>query len=313
MNTTDNIVKMSSVKLVIQQKLQQMTTGELLLIYIKLNMIINSTEKCPQNKTEFIKFLLIPFKRKYKMESTSFSAYKKKYLDQLNEEKKYLQRLLKNKEKNLKKIISEKKSQWFVDKGNKEIEERQIKIMNIQNEIESIKLGKNNDQLEKMYSQQTKELKNKEIKGKAKIMKKVKKYKQKDKAYHQDIKKTRTIRKEKKDEKRYIKQAYRHFQRVNLPKYLQEKLKKMSGNRGIVYKSIHYYGHLPEKKYESIILTERKPDGTFLTHEYTDTEYIIHSKKNGKQKVISRKLLKVPAPERKRKVKKKRYYKKKTK
>ena len=68
----------------------------------------------------------------------------------------------------------------------------------------------------------------------------------------------------------------------------------MPGNRGFVYKSIHYFGHLPNNPHESVILTERKPDGTFLIHEYTDTEYILHSKKgNSRQQIILRKPLKL--------------------
>lgn len=245
------------------------------------------------------------FSYSYKMESKSFSKFKKGYIDNLKKDEKYLQNILKNKEKNLKKVKSEKKSKWFVDKANKEIEILQTKIMEIKNQIENI----TDDEIREMYTKHLKILMEKEKKGQQKMLKKIEKKKKKDMAYSEDLKKTRAERKVDRDFNRQLKQAYRHYQRVKIPTHLQEKLKKMSGNRGFIYKSIHYYGHLPDKKYESVILTERKPDGTFLTHEYTDTEYILHSKaKNGKQKIVSRKKLKVPVPERK---KKKKYYKKK--
>lgn len=258
-------------------------------------------------KRKMIHDLLKPLNQKYKMESKSFSKFKKGYVDNLKKDQKYLQNLLKNKEDNLKKLKSEKKSKWFVDKANKEIEILQTKIMEIQNQIENI----TDDEIQQMYTNQHKTLMEKEKKGQKKMMKKIEKKKDKDKAYSEDLKKTRAERKEGRDFNRQLKQAFRHYQRVTIPKHLQEKLKKMSGNRGVVYKSIHYYGHLPDKKYESVILTERKPGGTFLTHEYTDTEYILHSKaKNGKQKIVSRKKLKAPVPERKKKKKKKKYSKK---
>ena len=172
--------------------------------------------------------------------------------------------------------------------------------MEIENQIENI----TDDEIQQMYINQHKTLMEKENKGQKKMMKRIEKKKEKDKAYSEDLKKTRAERKVDRDFNRQLKQAYRHYQRVKVPTHLQEKLKKMPGNRGVVYKSIHYYGHLPDKKYESVILTERKPDGTFLTHEYTDTEYILHSKaKNGKQKIVSRKKLKIHVPERKKKKK----------
>ena len=201
-----------------------------------------------------------------------------------------MQNLLKNKEKNLTKIKSEKKSKWFIDKANKEIEELQIKIMNIQDEINNI----SEDNLLKMFAEENKQLDVKKIKGKEKFMKKIAGKKHKDKAYSEDLKKTRAQRKEDKDLNRQLKQAQRHYQRVTLPPYLQQKLLTMPGNRGFVYKSIHYFGHLPNNPHESVILTERKPGGTFLVHEYTDTEYILHSKKgNSRQHIILRKPLKL--------------------
>ena len=73
-------------------------------------------------KRKMIHDLLKPLNQKYKMESKSFSKFKKGYVDNLKKDQKYLQNLLKNKEDNLKKLKSEKKSKWFVDKANKEIE-----------------------------------------------------------------------------------------------------------------------------------------------------------------------------------------------
>ena len=232
------------------------------------------------------------------VDESKYSTFRKGYINNLKQESKYLQNLLKNKEKNLKKIKSEKKSKWFVDKANKEIEELQMKIMKIQDEINNI----SEDKLLKMFAEENKQLGIKKIKGKEKFMKKIAGKKHKDKAYSEDLKKTRAERKEDKNFNRQLKQAYRHYQRIQLPPYLQQKLLTMPGNRGFVYKSIHYYGHLPDNPHESVILTERKPDGTFLTHEYTDTEYIIHSKKGAKrQKIIHREKLKVPIQERKKK------------
>ena len=200
------------------------------------------------------------FSYSYKMKSKSFSKFKKGYVDNLKKDQKYLQNLLKNKEKNLKKIKSEKISKWFVDKANKEIEILQTKIMNIQDRIKNI----TDDEIQQMYTNQHKTLMQKEKKGQKKIIKKIEKKKKKDKAYSEDLKKTRAERKVDRDFNRQLKQAYRHYQRVKVPTHLQEKLKKMPGNRGFIYKSIHYYGHLPDKKYESVILTERKPNGTFF-------------------------------------------------
>jgi hypothetical protein len=91
------------------------------------------------------------------------------------------------------------------------------------------------------------------------------------------------------------------------PDYLRKKLKKMTNNRGYIYNSVTYYGELPENEFESILLFERKRDGTLLTHEYTDDEYIVHSRpKNGRQSVIKREKIvhKVPEMARKMKVRK---------
>ena len=282
----------------VQRKLQRIHLHQLQKICDKMKC-----QRGPRN--EMIHNLLRPLYPNYSMESKSFIKFKKGYLNNLQKDQKYLQNLLKNKEKNLKKIKSEKKSKWFVDKANKEIEILQTKIMEIQEKIENI----SNERLRKIFSQENKELTTKHMKGNEKMMKKLEEKKRKDKAYSEDIKKNRAERKVDRDFNRSLKQAYRHYQRVNIPTHLQQKLKKMPGNRGFIYKSIHYYGHLPDKKYDSVILTERKPDGTFLTHEYTDTEYIIHSKKGAeRQKIIHREKLKVPVPERKKK--RKRYYKK---
>ena len=63
----------------------------------------------------------------------------------------------------------------------------------------------------------------------------------------------------------------------------------MSKNRGYIYNGVRFYGEMPENEYEPILLFERQRDGTLLTHEYTNNEYIVHSKpKNGRQSVIKR-------------------------
>ena len=52
---------------------------------------------------------------------------------------------------------------------------------------------------------------------------------------------------------------------------------------------------------------ERQRNGTLLTHEYTDNEYIVHSKpKNGQQSIIKREKIvhKIPEMARKMKVRK---------
>ena len=88
------------------------------------------------------------------------------------------------------------------------------------------------------------------------------------------------------------------------PDYLRKKLKKMTNNRGYIYNSIRYYGNLPENEYEPILLFERQRNGTLLTHEYTNDEYIVHSKpKNGRQSIIKREKIVHKIPEMARKMK----------
>ena len=250
------------------------------------------------SRENIINCLMKPLLPNYSMESKSFSKFRTGYVNNLKQSEKHLQTLLKNKEKNLKKLMSGNTSKWFVDKNNKEIEDIQRKIMDIQDEIKNI----SEDKLLQLFSKQQNQLNLKEKEGKAKIMKKVAENKKKREAVAKDRKKMRLERKDDRDLKRHANQAYRHFKNVNIPDHLKEKLKKMPGNRGFVYKSVHYFGHLPDKKYESVILMERKPDGTLLTHEYTDTEYILHLKEKDKpQQIIERKKLLVPVPERKKK------------
>jgi hypothetical protein len=276
----------------------------------QLQKVCNNMDCKHGSQREMINNLIKPLFLNYSMETNSFLKFHTGYLNNLKQQQKYLLNLLKNKENNLKQIISDNKSKWFVDKNKKEIENIQQKILKIQEEIDNI----SGDKLQKLFLNQQKLLNDKDMKGKAKIMKKIAGKKNKQKAILLDRKKTRAERKDNRDFNRFVKQAHRHYKNVNIPEYLKEKLKKMPGNRGFVYKSVHYFGYLPDKKYESVILTERKPNGTLLTHEYTDTKYILHSKEKDKpQKIIQRKMLKIPVPERKKKKRKKKNFKKKKK
>ena len=150
----------------IRSKLMKMNLHQLEEICNKMRCNHGTKRKMIQNLLKIIRL-------KYKMESKSFSKFKKGYIDNLKKDQKYLQNLLKNKEKNLKKLKSEKKSKWFVDKANKDIEILQTKLMEIKNQIENI----TDDEIQQMYTNQHKTLMEKEKKGQKKMMKKLKKEK----------------------------------------------------------------------------------------------------------------------------------------
>lgn len=63
------------------------------------------------------------------------------------------------------------------------------------------------------------------------------------------------------------------------PDHMKEKLKKMPGNRGFLWRGSMFYGHLKEQEpAERVVLTERvQLDGGFEIHEhiFTPTEHII--------------------------------------
>ena len=246
---------------------------------------------------------------KKNMNQINLQLVQNEYLSGLSRQVDELSRLLRNAQKNEKKLITEKKNQWFITKAAENIIKLQGTIANLENEIERTNQGENMPKINELFDQRMAKERRNDLDFHRKRAEKLEKNKEEKvilKGFFSDQK---AINKDKRDKRYQMKKAYYHMVRTDgrFPDYLRKKLKKMTNNRGYIYNSIRYYGELPENEFEPILLFERKRDGTLLTHEYTDDEYIVHSRpKNGRQSVIKREKIvhKVPEMARKMKVRK---------
>ena len=233
---------------------------------------------------------------------------KKEYLSGLSRQCDELSRILFNAEQNVAKLVVEKKNQWFITKGNENIIKLQGKIACFENEIERTQQGNNMEKIDELYSERMAKEHRNDLDFKRKRHEKVEKKKEEKVVLKGFFADQKAINKDNRNQKYQMKKAYYHLVRTEdrFPDHLREKLKNMPNNRGYIYNSVRYYGELPENKYQPILLFERQRNGTLLTHEYTDDEYIIYSKpKNGKQQIISREKIVHKFPELARKMTKK--------
>ena len=240
------------------------------------------------------------------MNQINLQLVQNEYLSGLSRQVEELSRLLRNAQKNEKKLVAEKKNQWFINKAAENITKLQGKIQDLEIEIDRTNQGENMSKIKELFDQRMAKERRNHLdfnRKRAEKMEKTKEEKSVLKGFFADQK---AINKDNRDKRYQMKKAYYHFQRTDgrFPDHLRKKLKTMTNNRGYIYNNITYYGELPENEYEPILLFERQRDGTLLTHEYTDDEYIVHSKpKNGRQSVIKREKIVHKVPELARKIK----------
>ena len=211
-----------------------------------------------------------------------------------------------NAQKNEKKLIAEKKNQWFINKAAENITKLQGKITCLEIEIERTNQGENMSKINELFNQRMAKERRNDLDFHRKRAEKLEKKKEEKSVLKGFFADQKAINKDNRDKRYQMKKAYYHFRRTDgrFPDHLRKKLKTMTNNRGYIYNNITYYGELPENEYEPILLFERQRDGTLLTHEYTDDEYIVHSKpKNGIQSVIKREKIVHKVPEMARKMK----------
>lgn len=241
------------------------------------------------------------------MNQINLQVVQKEYLSGLSRQVEELSRLLRNAQKNEKKLVAEKKNQWFINKAAENITKLQGKIQDLEIEIERTNRGENMSKIKELFDKRMAKERRDHLDFNRKRSEKLEKKQEEKSVLTNFFADQKAINKDARDKRYHMKKAYYHFVRTDgrFPDYLRKKLKTMTNNRGYIYNSITYYGELPENEYEPILLFERQRDGTLLTHEYTDDEYIVHSKpKNGRQSVIKREKIvhKVPEVARKMKV-----------
>ena len=240
------------------------------------------------------------------MNQINLQLVQNEYLSGLSRQVEELSRLLCNAQKNEKKLIAEKKNQWFINKAAENITKLQGKITCLEIEIEMTNQGENMSKINELFNQRMAKERRNDLDFHRKRAEKLEKKKEEKSVLKGFFADQKAINKDNRDKRYQMKKAYYHFQRTDgrFPDHLRKKLKTMTNNRGYIYNNITYYGELPENEYEPILLFERQRDGTLLTHEYTDDEYIVHSKpKNGKQSVIKREKIVHKVPELARKMK----------
>jgi len=240
------------------------------------------------------------------MNQINLQLVQKEYLSGLSRQVEELSRLLRNAQKNEKMLIAEKKNQWFITKAAENIIKLQGTIVSLEMEIERTKRGENFSKINELLEQRIVKERRNDLDFHRKRTEKVDKKKGEKVILKGFFDGQRAINKDKRDQRYQMRKAFYHFKRTDcrFPDYLRKKLKKMPNNRGYIYNSIRYYGKLPENEYEPILLFERQRNGTLLTHEYTNDEYIVHSKpKDGRQSVIKREKLIHKVPEMARKMK----------
>jgi hypothetical protein len=241
------------------------------------------------------------------MNQINLKLVQNEYLSGLSRQVEELSRLLCNAQKNEKKLVADKKNQWFITKAAENITKLQGKIQDLEIEIEKTNRGENMSKINELFDQRMAKERRNDLDFHRKRAEKLEKKKEEKSVLKGFFADQKAINKDNRDKRYQMKKAYYHFRRTDgrFPDYLRKKLKTMTNNRGYIYNNITYYGELPENEYEPILLFERQRDGTLLTHEYTDDEYIVHSKpKNGRQSVIKREKIvhKVPEVARKMKV-----------
>jgi len=225
------------------------------------------------------------------MNQINLQLVKKEYLSGLSRQVDDITRLLRNAEKNEKKLMAEKTNQWFITKAAENINKLQDKITSLKMEIKMTKRGENKLKIQEMYDERVSKQRRERLDFQRKRQEKIEKKREEKAVLKGFFDSQRSIRKDDRDKKYQARKAYYHFVRTEerFPENLRKNLKKMTNNRGYIYNNITYYGELPENEYEPIILFERQRNGTLLTHQYTDDEYILHSKpKNGRQTIIKR-------------------------
>ena len=240
------------------------------------------------------------------MNQINFQLVQKEYLSGLSRQVEELSRLLRNAQKNEKMLIAEKKNQWFITKATENITKLQGTIASLEIEIERTNRGENFSKINELLDQRMAKERRNNLDYHRKRAEKIEKKKEEKTVLKGFFDGQRAINKDARDKRYQMKKAYYHLVRTDdrFPDYLRKKLKTMTNNRGYIYNSITYYGELPENEFEPILLFERQRDGTLLTHEYTDDEYIVHSKpKNGRQSVIKREKIVHKVPEMARKMK----------
>lgn len=240
------------------------------------------------------------------MNQINLQLVQNEYLSGLSRQVEELSRLLRNAQKNEKKLVAEKKNQWFINKAAENIAKLQGKIQDLEIEIERTNQGENMSKIKELFDQRTSKQRRDHLNFKRKTQDKIEKKQEEKSVLTNFFADQKAINKDARDKRYHMKKAYYHFVRTDdrFPDHLRKKLKTMTNNRGYIYNNITYYGELPENEYEPILLFERQRDGTLLTHEYTDDEYIVHSKpKNGRQSVIKREKIVHKVPEIARKMK----------
>jgi len=240
------------------------------------------------------------------MNQINFQLVQKEYLSGLSRQVEELSRLLRNAQKNEKKLIAEKKNQWFITKAAENITKLQGTIASLEIEIERTNRGENFSKINELLDQRMAKERRNHLDYHRKRAEKIEKKKEEKVVLSGFFADQKAINKDARDKRYQMKKAYYHMVRTDgrFPDYLRKKLKTMTNNRGYIYNSIRYYGELPENEFEPILLFERKRDGTLLTHEYTDDEYIVHSRpKNGRQSVVKREKIVHKVPEMARKMK----------
>ena len=212
------------------------------------------------------------------MNQINLQLVQNEYLSGLSRQVEELSRLLRNAQKNEKKLVAEKKNQWFITKAAENITKLQGKIVSLEIEIERTNRGENMSKINELFDKRMAKERRDHLDFNRKRAEKIEKKKEEKTVLKGFFDGQRAINKDARDKRYHMKKAYYHFVRTDgrFPDHLRKKLKTMTNNRGYIYNNITYYGELPENEYEPILLFERQRDGTLLTHEYTDDEYIVH-------------------------------------
>ena len=173
-----------------------------------------------------------------------------------------------------------------INKLKSAIDERTKSLQFLKEELEIINSGLLDDQIEEEYIKLSiHNTKNNDEQIKIKNIKKQKLQDDKNTAtiYWKDL--SSNIKSEKQKERDY-RYGLKTFYKLTdtLPDYIQKNLYTMPNNKGYIWKSIYYFGYLPEQE-GPVVLFEKQRGNILTIHEYTDKEYKRYEK-NGKDRKI---------------------------
>jgi hypothetical protein len=259
---------------------------------------------CPmKTKKSIIAALTAPLS--YKIESNTIrQEYLRDVQFKLMELKKQLNQAVNTLNRNI-----ADKNKTYIDRNRKKVQDLKLKISEWTEKMDLTKQSVK-DEIKKRHAERQEKAAGEIRKHQQKLMDII----QNKKAKENIKKEINKQKREKIAEKKEIYNSFQHFNQSQLQKLskkdkrfkkilktykgLEKKLEKMPGNKGFIFRNIHFYGKLPVEKGEAVVLSEKKGGfGDTYYHEYKNemidgeikSIYTLSKKdKDGHQEIIKK-------------------------